>query len=177
MKKLWLLAILITIIFCLWIAGNVRGEEIDDLVPYVIACESSGNAYAISEDDCIGLMQISKWVLTEYNQYRKKEGWRQFFPKGIHYETYIEIYYTGDLIKADLFNARINKAIGTWYLRRLKEHYLQEDYTIERMLAAYNGGITRLRRLLRQGKDWQDMPKESVNYVKKVLKLYKKGLD
>ncbi|GAH13902.1 unnamed protein product, partial [marine sediment metagenome] len=81
-------------------------------------------------------------------------------------------YYTDyEIVSEDLFVPEVNKGVGTWYLRRLKDHYLKDNYTIERMLSAWNGGITRLRRL---NYDCSKMPKETRNFVKKVLRLYKK---
>ena len=50
------------------------------------------------------------------------------------------------------------------YLRRLKDHYLKGVYTEERILAAYNGGITRLKNVnydiskMPRGKCWTTMP-------------------
>jgi len=152
-------------------------EEIrwDDLVATVIQIESSGNPQAVSKAGCIGLMQINpKGALAEWNNAMDKRY--KMLEKGHPFP----IDY--DWIKSkcsfhtlgDLYNPNINIKIGTWYLKRLKDHYLKNNFTIERMLAAYNGGPTRMRRLLRQGKDWQDMPRESVNYVRKVLKLYRR---
>ena len=47
-----------------------------------------------------------------------------------------------------------------------------EDYKLALILAAYNGGITRLRK---NGYDINKMPGETRNYVKKVMKLYKEA--
>lgn len=163
------------IFMCVWMQGLSWGAEIDDLVPFVIQVESSGNSNAISKAGCIGLMQISAIVLKEYNQEQLKKKEEDMYYVGVTF-TYGN-NHEWDLCTYEnyhLFVPEINKQIGTWYLRRLKEHYLKDDYTIERMLVSYNGGITRMRRLLREGKDWQDMPRESVNYVKKVLKLYQR---
>ncbi len=158
LKWLIILAISIAIGLSCRIGG---ADEITDLVPFVIQVESSGNPNAVSPAGAIGLMQIMPIVIQEYNnRYSRKELWYK---------------------QEELFDYGNNVKIGTWYLRKLKNHYLKIDgkdyYTIERMLASYNGGPTRMRRLLRQGKDWQDMPRESVNYVKKVLKLRQKQLD
>ncbi len=80
-----------------------------------------------------------------------------YIPKDNYYKT------------ADLFDIEKNIFIGKWYLRRLKNHYLKDDYTIERMLHAWNGGITRLRKL---DYDCSKMPRESREFSKKVLRLY-----
>ena len=145
--------------FFLTFTASVWADEIDILIPYIIQVESSGNPNAVSPDGCIGLMQVSPIVFKEYQNCRSP------LPK----DTILLSEWTFD----NMFNPNSNIEVGTWYLRRLKEHYLKNQYTIERMLSAYNGGITRLKKLLQEGKDWQDMPKESVNYVKKIMKLYK----
>lgn len=162
MTRIITIAAFILFLFCLLFAmSQVRGAEIDDLVPFIIQVESSGNPNAVSKAGCIGLMQISSIVFREYCQEEVGD----------------KIGIFTNYISNKLYNPQINITIGTWYLHRIKKHYLKIDgkdyYTIERMLASYNGGPTRMRRLLRQGKDWQDMPRESVNYVRKIMRLYK----
>ena len=164
---LFFLALFAVLMFVLW-AINAEADEIDDLIPFVIQVESSGNPNAISPDNCRGLMQISEIVFREYLE-EQCEKCVEVSPYYVD-ETYPYIF-EGTLL--DLYQPDFNKHIGTWYLRRLKDHYLKENYTIERMLAAYNGGPTRMRRLLREGKDWKDMPRESVRYVKKIMNLYR----
>ena len=158
------IAIIVLISACVLIDGMAEGAEIEDLVPFIIMVESSGNPSAVSHCGAIGLMQITPIVLKEWNATRDTRL----------FSTDIRNHRPYRYLK-NLFDPEKNITIGTWYLERLKNHYLKDSYTDERMLAAYNGGITRLRRLLRQGKDWQDMPRESVNYVKKVMKLYKES--
>lgn len=162
------IVILIAAILCaiavVLIGCEAWADEIYDLVPYIIQVESGGRADAVSPAGAIGLMQITpNGALKEWNNfnYEYKEG-----------NTRINCKFA----KGALYDPVVNKQIGTWYLRRLKDHYLKDDYTVERLLASYNGGITRMRRLLRQGKDWQDMPKESRDYVRKVLKLYRRAI-
>lgn len=166
-KVLWLSAITLILLSLCLAVRLCEADEIDDLVPFVIQVESSGNPNAVSKAGCIGLMQISPIVLEEYKREHNSNLWRHyncsFHQDGIWKE--LDIF--------DMYETAFNIEVGTWYLKRLRDHYLKSDYTIERMLASYNGGITRMRRLLREGKDWQDMPRESVNYVRKVLKLYK----
>ena len=155
----------------LLMACMVSADEIDDLVPYIIQVESSGNPFAISGDYCRGLMQISEQVTDEFCENNSDWFIRSitWFGNRKNSEQWVSIYDGG-----------FNKIVGTWYLRRIKNHYLKIDgkdyHTIERLLVSYNGGPTRMRRLLRQGKDWENMPHESVAYVRKILKLRKKGL-
>ena|SRR3990167_3815804 len=137
---------LILTIFCILLNSAIcRADEIDDLIPAIIQIESGGNPRAVSPKGAIGILQITPIVLEEYNQVEKR------------------------IIKGPLFDPQVNIEYGQWYLRRLKDHYLKDKYTIERMLAAYNGGITRLRDV---NYDVSKMSSETKNYVKKVMQIY-----
>lgn len=180
-------------------------DEIDDILPFVIQVESSGNPNAVSKDGCVGLMQVSPIVLIEYTNVM---GGNRLLPY-YHYE--------------DLFDPEINVKIGTWYLRRLRDHYLTDkkiqqhlnymakkenwlikdnppisicgypcglgitifmndtgnskwanttDIKLALILSAYNGGPTRLKKV---NYDISKMPEETRDYVRKVMKLYKKA--
>lgn len=133
-------------------------DEINDLLPAIICVESGGNPNALSPKGAIGLMQITPIVLKEFNEYHYKV-WE--IPKLA--DLYLPV--TSD----DLFFPHKNKYIGGWYLHRLKDHYLKDRYTTERLLAAYNGGITRLKKV---NYDINKMPKETRNYVRKVMRIY-----
>ena len=152
------LILTIMTLFVTSICGPAQADEIDDLIPAIIEVESGGRANAISPKGAIGLMQITPIVVKKFNEY--------------HYKT-MEIPKMADLYlpvtQNDLFIADKNKFIGTWYLRHLKDHYLKDHYTIERLLATYNMGPTRLKKL---DYEWWRI-KETKNYVKKVLALYK----
>lgn len=158
--------------FC-W--GVAHADEIDDIIPAVIMVESGGRADAVSPCGAIGVMQISACVLLEWNanqrskyniiiRYGELDSLRTSYSAGWEYDMGADIYMV-----EDLYNRSVNMKIGTWYLRRLKDHYLKGNYTVERMLAAYNGGITRLRK---NNYDISKMPKETRDYVKKVIKIY-----
>ena len=122
------------------------GDEIDAILPYLIQVESGGNPNAVSHAGAVGLCQITPIVLKELNM----SGWHASME--------------------DLFDPVFNIYVSRWYLRRLRDHYLKDNYTLERMLAAYNGGITRLRR---NNYDIEKMPSETRSYVRKIMKLYK----
>lgn len=150
-------------------AVNAFSDEIDDIVPAIIQVESGGNPNAVSPAGAIGLMQITPIVLKEFNNsglnhlsYKSTCVWDN---KIIPYEETNGL----PILKQELFVTWINKSVGKWYLRRLKNHYLKDKYTIERMLAAYNGGITRLKKV---NYDINKMPKETRQYVRKVMKIY-----
>jgi soluble lytic murein transglycosylase-like protein len=131
----------------LLITSVAWADEIKDVIPAIIEVESRGNPHAVSPCGAIGLMQVTPIVLEEINT---------------AYGTNIKLI--------DLTDPIVNKYVGELYLRRLKDHYLQERYSVERMLAAYNGGIGRLRKC---SYNINKMPRETREYVKKVMKLYK----
>mgnify|MGYP000377270050 CR=1 FL=1 len=126
-------------------------DEIDDVIPYLIIVESQNNPAAVSNAGCIGLMQINpRGALKEWN----------------------ETHPTMRLTPKDLFDPIVNVTVGRWYLHRLKNYYLKNHYTLERLLAAYNGGITRLKRC---GYNISCMPQETQAYVQKIMRLYRRG--
>ncbi|OGM12531.1 hypothetical protein A2V80_00870 [Candidatus Woesebacteria bacterium RBG_16_39_8b] len=114
--------------------------------------ESGGNPLALSEDNCRGLMQISEIVFNEWKRKELSAGQK--------------CNYTFE----DVYRWTLNKIIGERYLRRLRYHY--NCYTLEQILAAYNGGITRLRKC---NYDISKMPRETRDYVRKVMKLYREA--
>lgn len=131
-----------------------RADEIDDIIPAIIQVESGGNPNTVSNAGAIGLMQITPIV---WKEWKEEEG---------------NSLLTDRITFQDLTWGPMNEAVGQWYLRRLKNHYLKDHYTFETLLAAYNGGITRLRQV---NYDISKMSKETRQYVKKVMKLYRKG--
>lgn len=141
-------AVILTILIL--ICAVCFGEGIDNkLISCIIKVESSGDPQAIGKDSEIGLMQLSKSVIQEYNnRYSSEDLW---------YKEY------------ELFDYCHNVTIGTWYLHRLKDHYLKDRYTLKRLLAAWNGGPTRLRKV---GYDVDKMPKSTQQYISKVMKCY-----
>jgi soluble lytic murein transglycosylase-like protein len=179
-----LMAILTPVVFLIMFFGCEIGYPDEDeretrLINAMIKVESGGDQNAVSTAGAVGLMQVTQIVLNEYNLNVSHN--ERYYRGGYQLETSRD-YPNGEWIPTDhedytmkdMFDPRKNKRVGKWYLNRLKDHYLKDDYTIERLLASYNGGITRFRKLLREGKDWQNMPKESVSYVKKVLEIYNK---
>lgn len=158
-----LLFLFITPAFC---------DEIDDLIPFIIKVESNGNPNAVSPQGCVGLLQVNpNGALKEYNEVRTGE-WAtnnppisdmRYFPPAPPQKYQI----------ADLFDIKINIKVGTWYLRRLKDHYIPQDkYSIDLLCACYNAGPTRMRKV---NWDISKAPKETRSYVRKVLKLYKES--
>jgi len=143
--------------------GECSSDEIDDLIPCIIQVESGGNPLAIGSSGKIGLCQISPIVLKEYNQWRANRACE-------YGKENPELYFTGSVIPfimEDLKNPDLNKYVSTWYLRRLKDHYLKENYTIETLLASYNWGIGNVRKV---NYNYERFPKSVKRYIKKVLK-------
>ena len=140
---------------------SAHGDDIEDLIPSIIMCESGGNPHAVSPVGAIGLFQITPIVLKEWNQH----GGTFHEDYGIGFREFIQFNI------ADLYNVKVNYAIADWYLHRLKNYYLKENYTPERMLHAWNGGITKLRKY---NYDCSKMPRESRNFSRKVMRLYRR---
>ena len=132
-------------------------EEIDICIDCIIEIESGGNSLARSENNCIGLMQVSPIVLKEYRNFHKDN-------------------FSQALREDSLLHPEINKLIGIWYLNRIKNHYLpyyKIPVTIENVCIAYNFGIGNLVKWYRAGAKWEKLPKETQNYIKKYHKLAK----
>lgn len=76
-----------------------------------------------------------------------------------------------DLGVKDPFNIEENIDAGT---RHIKEYLDMYDGNVEMALMAYNGGPTRMRkRGVVSPSDIYKMPKETQNYVPKVMKIYR----
>lgn len=178
----FVLILIASCVFC-------QADEIDDILPYIAIVESNNNPNAVSGAGAVGTYQITPIVLVEYNR-----------------ENFVEyLWPLGTYSYEDLFVPEVNKEIATWYLRRLRDHYLKnvkhdiaskglgqkwlykniykkgeenttlvlcEDALMSLVLAAYNGGITRLRK---NGYDINKMPRETREYVRKVMALKKEA--
>ena len=166
--KLLILLFVITFIF---LCSFVRADEIDDLIPFIIQVESGGNPNAVSGAGAIGLMQITPIVYLGFSQEHRGKDTRGLIRKTKFMKLFSKYEAANGPYMINLYIPEFNKYVGEWYLRRLKDHYLKDNYTIERMLHAWNGGITRLRKL---NYDCSKMPQESREFSKKVLKLYEK---
>ena len=171
---------LLLYIFLALFTVNCYAEDIqwDRLIEAVIQVESGGNSQAYNKNSkATGLMQITPIVLKEFNQVTENKGFgrlnsNELFPA---YEK-------------DLYNPDVNRYIGTWYLHRIAEHYLNDwkkinnhlvvstisvpiaqEKDIPLILSAYNAGIGRLRKC---NYNINCMPAETKSYVRKVLKIY-----
>ena len=119
------------------IVREARRHAIDpDLVLAVIAVESSYHRRAVSRVGARGLMQLMP--ATGKALARK-----------------LELQWEGD---ASLFDPQLNVTLGVAYLGQLKERFGD----IEKSLAAYNWGPTRIGRALRNG---EALPRHYVEHV------------
>lgn len=173
--------------FCI----TAHADEIDDIIPAIIQVESGGNPNAVSPQGCIGLMQINpNGALKEWNQ--AFAGKESVYTIGMSEDKRKAFYLTSE----DMKNPKWNKRVGRWYLEKLRFYYLAKvierkkkpcrirynndvwlkaetvdvEYSLSLILAAYNGGTGRLKKC---NYDIDCMPKETQNYVRKVMKIYK----
>ena len=173
----------------------VYADEIDDIIPAIIQIESSGNPNAISHCGAVGLMQITPIVLQEFNLKTKhayplsmtdmlSPEWNKFV--GTWYLRRLRDYYLKDIAIAYVCNRQthIIRAYSACVEKNGVRNFgvvdntdiswaeleTSEEVELALVCAAYNGGITRLRKCKY---DINCMPKETRNYVKKVMKLYK----
>ena len=143
---------------------NSFADEIDNLIPAIIQVESGGRADAMNcngkiETASIGLMQITYPVLQEFNECDL--AWAKTKTQKERNGYKLEWY--GRYKMPDLFNPTLNRIIGEFYLRRLKDHYGCK--TIEEILCAYNWGIGNLKKY-----GLKAAPQEVKSYIQKVLK-------
>ncbi len=124
----------------------------DKLINAIIEVESGGNPYAVSKKGARGLMQLTP------------DAWEQV-EKKLNYHK-------------NVFNPRINKKVGTKYLKQIEDFCEDNHPTWNRVLpnqkrytlvAAYNGGPNRLKRM---SWDIGKMPRETRNYIKKIERIY-----
>ena len=127
-------------------------ENYEKVIKAIIKQESRGNPRAYNKGSkASGLMQITPIVLKEWNQFHKDEHYSQ----------------------TDLFNAKINKKIGEWYIHRLFNHYLlhyEIDTTLENLTAAYNWGIGGVVKIKDAKENFDKLPKETQNYITQIKK-------
>lgn len=145
------------------IARATEEPNWNTLIPIIIQIESGGNPNAVSEDGCIGILQISPAVLEEFNDIKPDFWWT----KCINSKCY-------EFIEKDLYNPFINRHIGIWYLERIWSHYLPHykiPQTIENLLIGYNFGVGNLNKWYKQGAKWNELPKETRNYILRYKKL------
>ncbi|RMD82396.1 MAG: lytic transglycosylase domain-containing protein [Lentisphaerae bacterium] len=124
-----------------------------ELVLAVIRQESKFNVRAIGDAGEIGLMQITRGVVLD---------WQRRFKQALTYPR-------------DLFVPEINIEVGTWYLSRGLDEFHREKARKIFALAYYNAGPGRVRRWVKEirGKLPDSIPIPSTRrYIKNVLRYY-----
>lgn len=133
--------ILITaiVIMLTWVNGEATGMGID--ISKIIAIESGFDSLKIGKAGEIGLCQITRECMTDFN-IRNKRSFK--------YPT-------------DLYNPRINIGMAQWYLGERIPQMLKaynKPVTIENILISYNAGIRYVR-------DNIPTPKSTLRYINK----------
>ncbi len=137
------------------LSDRVVGENkiIDSkFVNAIISIESNWNPLLVSHKGAIGLMQLMPETLMEWNKYHPKEKYNL----------------------ENLFNPKINKKIGTWYLNHLNNYFERthenwgslEDNIKKYLIAAGNNGGP--NRLIEREFSPMEMPKETRQYLLKL---------
>ena len=125
--------------------GRAFAAEIN--IDTIIQLESSGNPNAYnSKDGDSGLMQITPILLAEWN-----------------------IFHKTKVTQKDLFNADLNRRIGTWYLTKRIPQMLRafkKPVTIENILICYNAGIAYVAKN-------RKLPEVTKRYIEKYKKMQK----
>lgn len=116
-----------------------RQYTVDQIIPKVIQAESSGRASVVSPKGAIGTMQIMP------------ETWAEWAPK------------VGAKNPND---PEDNKKVGTAYLRSLEKQFGGD---IRLTLIAYNWGPGNTQKWLKRGGNYAELPKETRNYLFKIL--------
>jgi len=116
----------------------------EPIIEKIIMAESSGNAATPdSEDGARGLMQIMK------NTAELDTGF------GVNYNLSYE----------ELFDPEKNVTYGAKYYKGLKKYYGND----RNALIAYNWGHGNTQQWLKKGGKFKDLPKETKNYLEKIL--------
>lgn len=127
---------------------------IEIIMSIIIIIESDGNPLAYNKKTgARGLCQITEVCLKDYNDHH-------------------QVKYN----KEDLWNPEINIKIGNWYYNKripaMLKYYKIPD-TVENRIIAYNWGIDNLKKWYKKGGDYNKLPKETQNYIRKYYKLLK----
>lgn len=148
----WVLVILMVIgVAIVAHASPMSSPEIN--LAIIADIESGGNPLAYNaRSGAVGKYQIMPIVIKEWNARYIKE-----------------LYY----LPKDMYNAVKSREVADWYLNaripQLLRAYRLSDTLINR-LACYNWGIGHVRHWVRRGSRWNELPKETRNYIKRYLR-------
>ena len=145
-------ALLLMVVFC-------RVSHAEDInLDIISVIESSGNNMAYNfKSGATGQYQITKSCLNDYNKHAAENGL-----------TLLNL--------TDMYEPKYAYMVSNWYLNEhipdLLWNYDIPD-TITSRLIAYNWGIGNLRKWFKHGSHWNQLPKETRNYVIKYFKELK----
>lgn len=144
-----LIFIAILIIFILGLIKIGHADEID--MSKISMIESSNEPLAYNNGH-VGLFQIGQGVVSTYNNDCKN-------PSEIKLD--------------DMYNISHARHVADWYINIKIPQYLSiyniPDTTVSRLIA-WNWGIGHLRHWFRRGSHWNQLPRETRNYIKKYFR-------
>lgn len=124
--------------------NEIKTPSIDiDRISFI---ESNNNSSAVSSENAVGIMQITKITLKEWNNLHPNERYSL----------------------KDLKNEKVNVKIGTWYLTE-RIPFLLNSYNIPltevNILMSYNWGIGNLKMWYNRNKKLSLIPIETQHYI------------
>ena len=128
---------------------NTSGINIDKLAEAQIKHESAGDTNAVSSKGAVGKMQLQ---LATAKEVASKIG--------------ITEPITEEVLKK---NPDLNVKLGKAYMQ---ENLKRFDGNVEYALVAYNWGPTNASNWVKKGASWRKLPKETRDYVEKVMATY-----
>ena len=147
------------------------GFQFNDLLRAMMQRESGGNPMAVSQKGATGLLQLRPEHAGDL--YGSSAPSVFDVAREMGFDVPDESVKTAQGL---LFDPEINWALGDPYMRDLLRSF---GGNIDTALAAYNYGPDAMRKAIEAGQTVADMPKETVDYVGHVRRLYKDatGLD
>ncbi len=117
--------------------------------------ESSGNPNAVSFRGAKygrGLYQISEIALKDYN--RMAQNGAEIAPE-------------------QLFDPELNYTIAKWYIAQIKRYLTHYGIPVNKVniIASWNWGIGNVRRWHKAGSKFEDLPRETRNFIIKYRRL------
>lgn len=135
---------------------SVKAHAEDINMDIIADIESSKNPLAYNkESGAVGEYQITDGVIRTFNA--------EYNP---NFEYQLYLMYQPDYAFT-VANWFINTKISSWL-----NYYDIPDTTTSRLIA-YNWGIGHLRKWFKRGSHWNQLPKETRNYIKKYYKELK----
>lgn len=141
---------IVNLILLVAIFTMARAEEID--LNIISKIESSDNPLAYNRiSQARGLYQITPICLEDYNN----------------------AHPTTTIALNSLYNPQVARKVATWYITRLKQIMAKNGIScqISHILISYNWGIGNFLKWHKAGGNFNNLPKETQNYILKYQKL------